>query len=197
MAARDSRRALTPEAFGKFLRWLSNDDEQAVREYQLIRKKVVRYFVQKSCPDPDQMFDEMVDIIVGKIDACADITSPLAYCFGVARNVWRQNLRENKSVVLEWDVASPQHPDSNEHERELQCLERCVDRLPFNDRDVITRYHQGQGLEKIETRKLLANGLGGMNALRIKMCRIRKDLRRCVLDCLERPMNSKYSEVQE
>jgi DNA-directed RNA polymerase specialized sigma24 family protein len=197
MAARDSKRVLTAEAFGKFLRWLSNDDEQAVREYQLIRKKVVRYFIQKSCPDPDQMFDETVDIIVGKIDACADIASPLAYCFGVARNVWRQNLRENKSVVLEWDVPSPPQHDADEHERELQCLERCVGHLASNDRDVVTRYHQGQGLEKIKTRKLLADGVGGMNALRIRMCRIRKDLRRCIVDCLERRLNPKYSEVQE
>jgi len=34
MAAPGSKRALTPEAFGKFLRWLSEDDELAVREYQ-------------------------------------------------------------------------------------------------------------------------------------------------------------------
>jgi hypothetical protein len=195
MASRGTKKTLTPEAFGKFLRWLSRDDEQAVREYQLIRKKLVRYFIQKSCSDPDELFDETMDIVVGKIDACLEIASPLAYCYGVAKNVWHQDMREHKSVVLDRDLASPAHPDSGTDERELQCLEHCVDRLSPKDREVITRYHQGKGRDKIETRRLLADGLGGMNALRIKMCRIRKDLRVCVVDCLQHSMKSKYSEV--
>jgi DNA-directed RNA polymerase specialized sigma24 family protein len=195
MASRGTKKALTPEAFGKFLRWLSDNDEQAVREYQLIRKKLVRYFIQKSCADPDELFDETVDIVVGKIDACAEITSPLAYCYGVAKNVWHQDMRKYKSVVLDRDLASFVHPDWDSYERELQCLEHCVERLSPVDREMITQYHQGKGHEKIETRRLLADGPGGMNALRIRMCRIRKDLRECVLDCLQHSMKSKYSEV--
>ena len=195
MASREAKKALTPEAFGKFLRWLSENDEQAVRDYQLIRKRLVKYFIQKSCVDPDELFDETVDIVVGKIDTCAEITSPLAYCYGVAKNVWRQEMREYKSVVLDWDLVSPEQPDAGNYERELQCLEHCVDRLPASDREVITRYHQSQGREKIETRRLLADGLGGLNALRIRMCRIRKNLRLCVMDCLQQSIKSKYSEI--
>ena len=195
MASRGTKKAITPEAFGRFLRWLSDDDEQAVRQYQLIRRKLVRYFIQKSCADPDGLFDETVDIVVGKIDACAEITNPLAYCYGVAKNVWYQDMRRYKSVALDRDLASSEQPDWGSHERELQCLEHCVDRLPPSDRETITRYHRGKGHEKIETRRLLADGFGGANALRIRMYRIRKDLRVCVLDCLRRPMKSKNSEV--
>jgi len=94
MVARGAKKALTPEAFGKFLRWLSQNDEEAVREYQSIRMRLVRYFVHKGCPDPDDLLDKTIDVVVGRIDECGDCPSPAAYCFGVAKNIWRQDLRE-------------------------------------------------------------------------------------------------------
>ena len=58
MAAQEQKRTLTPEAFGRFLRWLSEDDELAVREYDRIRKKLTRFFIHKGCTDPDDLFDK-------------------------------------------------------------------------------------------------------------------------------------------
>ena len=192
MVPRGARRALTAEAFGKFLRWLSENDERAVREYQSIRMKLVRYFIHKGCSDPDDLFDKTVDVVVGKIDTCGECPSPLAYCYGVAKNIWRQDLRERKSAppaALEEHMALPVYPDPQIHEQELKCLEHCMDQLAPGDRDIVARYHQGQGHEKIETRRRLADGLGGVNALRIRMCRIRKDLRVCVAACVDQWAN--------
>ncbi len=192
MVQRGARRALTAEGFGKFLRWLSENDELAVREYQSIRMKLVRYFIHKGCSDPDDLFDKTVDVVVGKIDTCGECPSPLAYCYGVAKNIWRQDLRECKSAppaALEEHMALPVYPDPQFHEQELKCLERCVEQLSPTDRDVVTRYHQGQGRDKIETRRLLADRVGGVNALRIRVCRIRKELRICVVDCVRRSLN--------
>jgi hypothetical protein len=187
MSAYGTKRILTPESFGKFLRWLSPDDELAVQEYQSIRRRLVRYFVHKGCPDPDELFDQTVDIMVGKIDAIVERpASPLAYCYGVAKNVWRQKMREHKLTILDEDPVAPEASDSGMYEQELQCLDHCVDQLSPSDRDVITRYHHGQGRDKIESRRSLANGLGGINALRIRVCRIRKDLRTCVTACVKR-----------
>jgi hypothetical protein len=184
MVQRQPKSAVTPEAFGKFLRWLSQNDELAVREYQSIRMKLVRYFVHKGCSDPDELFDKTVDVVVGKIDSCDTCPSPLAYCYGVARNIWRQDLRERKVASLEEDIAMPSYPDVEIHEQELKCLEQCMERLLSSDRVLITRYHQGERRNKIDTRRILADGVGGANALRIKMCRIRKELRLCVADCV-------------
>ena len=189
MVPRQAKRALTAEAFGKFLRWLSQDDERGVREYQSIRIKLVRYFVHKGCCDPDELFDKTVDIVVGKIDTCGECSSPLAYCYGVAKNIWREDLRKRKSAPLNEDIAMPVYPDTQLHEQELKCLERCMDKLSPSDRDIVTRYHQGQSRDKIETRKRLADGFGGLNVLRIRMCRIRKDLRVCVAECIAQSAN--------
>jgi DNA-directed RNA polymerase specialized sigma24 family protein len=189
MVARGAGRTLTAEAFGKFLRWLSGNDEVAVREYQSIRMKLVRYFTHKGCSDPDDLFDKTVDVVVGKIETMGEHASPLAYCFGVAKNIWRQDVRQRKPTSLEENIALPIYPEPQIHELELKCLERCMDQLPPGDRDVVVRYHQGQGHDKIETRRQLADGLGGVNTLRIRMCRIRKDLRVCVAACLNQWAN--------
>jgi DNA-directed RNA polymerase specialized sigma24 family protein len=189
MGARGASRTLTAEAFGKFLRWLSENDERAVLEYHSLRTKLVRYFIHKGCSDPDDLFDKTIDVVAKKIDTLREHSSPLAYCFGVAKNVWRQDLRQRKPASLEENVAVPTYTDPQIHEQELKCLERCMDKLSPGDRDVVVRYHQGQGQDKIEVRRHLANGLGGVNALRIRMCRIRKQLRVCVAACLDQWAN--------
>jgi hypothetical protein len=188
-AQKGEKRTLTPEAFGKFLRCLSEDDEVAVREYQRIRTKLIRFFIHKGCTDADDLFDKTVDIVVAKVESCTEYQNPLAYCFGVARNVWREDTRERKSVTLEIDVVSPEHSDPKAHELELECLDRCLGRLSLGDRDVVTRYHGQHGRDKIQVRRVLADGAGGMNALRIRVHRIRKELRICVVECTKRLLN--------
>lgn len=196
MTAQKGLRPLSAEAFGKFLRWLSDDDEQAVMEYQAIRRRLVRYFINKGCTEADDLFDETVDIVLGKIDSGEEIVSPLAYCYGVARNVWRQWVRRHRTVPVTRDFVSLEPEDSNAGEQELRCLEHCVSQLPQEERDVVTRYHASHGREQIEVRKALASGKGGVNALRIRMCRIRKHLRLCVTDCLERSAKAMPFGVQ-
>lgn len=184
-------RPLTPDGFRRFLRWLSKDDESAVREYQTIRRRLVRYFIQKGCADPDELFDQTVDIVVGKIEACEEFSSPVAYCYGVAKNVWRQNMRGSKSVAISGELPSPERENSEVSAQELECLEGCVKLLSLRDRELVMEYHKSQGHEKIEARKRLANECGGLNALRVKAFRIRRELRSCVGDCVERSAKRK------
>ena len=195
MATRKIQRSLTAEAFGKFLRWLSDDDEQAVREYQAVRRKLVRYFIHKGCADPDELFDKTVDIVVGKIDLCEGVLSQVAYCHGVARNVWRQSMRENRTVAMTRDFASKEPDESDATEEELRCLEHCVSQLPPEQRELVTRYHGSHGRERIEARRALAQEKRGAIAVRVRACRIRKDLRVCVTDCLARSAKARFFGV--
>lgn len=180
---------LTPEAFGRFLHWLSADDRQAASEYLSVRKKLVRFFVHKGCEDPDALFDETVDIVVGKIEECIDCTNPVGYCYGVARNVWRKHMREFKPTEP-IEVDPPSLPQAGqEKEQEFRCLDRCVDKLSPEDREIVTQYHQNHGRTKIDARRTLAGDLGGPNALRVRVCRIRKTLRSCVVNCMKQALN--------
>jgi len=180
---------LTSEAFGRFLHWLSSNDQDAVREYLSVRKRLVRFFVHKGCDDPDALFDETVDIVVGKIEECLDCSNPLGYCYGVARNVWRKYMRElHRTEPIDIDPPALSPPEQHK-EQELQCLDRCVDKLSADDHEIVTQYHQNHGRIKIDSRKTLASGLGGPNALRVRVCRIRKTLRDCVVSCLKQSYN--------
>ena len=187
---RGEKRTLTPEAFGQFLRWLSRDDELAVQEYQQIRTKLIRFFIHKGCTDADDLFDKTVDIVVAKVEISEGCHNPLAYCYGVARNVWHEDTRERKSVPLEVDVASPEHPDARPHEQELQCSRSLpgsiIARRPRR-RNPLSR--PARGRQDSSRLRGLADGAGGMNALRIRVCRIRKELRICVVECTKRLLN--------
>ena len=65
-------------------------------------------------------------------------------------------------------------------------MERCLSKLPPDDRDLIVEFYRGQQRSKIEGRSKLAARLGlTANALNIRACRIRGKLEACVSGCLE------------
>jgi len=180
-------RELTPEAFAKFLLWLSDDPDTAAREYEKIRKKMVRYFTLKGCDDPDTLFDKTIDQAARTHDSTDDYPTPLALCYGVAKNIWREDCRKRKPDPLpDDDLLAVPESETEEREQEAKCLETCLSRLSAGSRNLITRYYQGHGREKIEARKQLAAAHGGENTLRIKAFRIRGKLRVCVDECIQR-----------
>jgi len=74
-----------------------------------------------------------------------------------------------------------------EKEHLLECLNRCLLRLSPESIYLITRYHQGEETSDKVRRKELARALGiPLNALRIRAYRIRAELEKCVMDCLNR-----------
>ena len=67
----------------------------------------------------------------------------------------------------------------------MECLRRCLARLPEDQRRLILRYH-GED-DRIRSRQELAEELGiALNALRIRAHRVRRDLEQCVRQRLAR-----------
>lgn len=179
--------------FDEFLRWLSADRDLAAVKHEEIRKKIVKYFVRKGCDDPHELFTETIDRVVRILDSGAEYSNPLALCFGVARRVWLEDKKKPKIDPFGDEIPSPPPPPRDDapnlQEQRLDCLESCMDKLSEGDRDLINRYHEGEGRGKIESRRQLAAEHGGTNTLRIKTFRIRAKLRICVTDCLRRAVN--------
>ena len=121
------------------------------------------------------------------------------YFYAVARNVWRERLAEPHLVTTSLDALPPgrelfETPQNlitiaaeREYvERRLECLEQCLQKLPTEQRELITIYYQGAGEVKIKSRKELAARLGiPLNALRIRACRLRDKIGDCVHSCLK------------
>ena len=63
----------------------------------------------------------------------------------------------------------------------MEILQSCLERLPDEQRALLLDYHQGDGRERIENRRRIARRLDvPLNALRIRVHRIRTKLEECV-----------------
>src|SRR5262249_32607056 len=72
-------------------------------------------------------------------------------------------------------------------EQRLECPSRCLDRLPAANRALIIEYYRLEKGEQIANRTRLAEANGRpINALRLRVHRLRAKLERCVHDCLGR-----------
>jgi DNA-directed RNA polymerase specialized sigma24 family protein len=68
----------------------------------------------------------------------------------------------------------------------FDCLERCLESLPAENRELILQYYLEEKRAKIDARKHLASQLGiPLNALRIRAHRIRGFLDQCVTGCMK------------
>ena len=171
--------SLTADSFEKFLCWLSPDREEAGKKYEQLRKKLVKLFTWRGCHIPEELFDETVNRVAKKIalGAAVCLGHPFDYCFGVARMVLLEYWRKARPKPLPEDVPSPDISQPEWDETELDSLRQCLDRLSARDRDLITRYYQGEGRERIQIRREMASEGPGANALRIQIYRIRSSLR--------------------
>ncbi|HYK21737.1 MAG TPA: hypothetical protein VEV42_13430 [Pyrinomonadaceae bacterium] len=180
---------LTKEAFDRFLAMLDIDREQAGRKYESVRIKLVKYFQWNGAIEPDIEADETINRVARRIEEGATVYNLNAYIHGVAKLVKAESLKSPIRRQRELDEAHELHgarvEDDFDASERRACLNRCLQRLPENSREIIMEYYQEEKHTKIECRKQLATRLGiSLNALRINAHRIRVSLERCVRQCL-------------
>ena len=181
----------TPEAFEKLLAHLSSDPNEAGERYEIIRVKLLRFFEWRSCDSPDHLVDEAFDRVMRRIDEGQTITNLTAYFYETARLIFMESLKEKNRTAAAMventpsTVAPVDVVDTNDEPR-VQCFDDCLAGLPVESRKLILAYYESDKHEKIVHRKKMAIELAiPLNALRIRAHRIRKDLEKCVKNCLE------------
>jgi DNA-directed RNA polymerase specialized sigma24 family protein len=175
--------ALTEEAFSKFLNWLDSDKEKAGEKYEEIRHKLIKLFTCRGCACPEDLSDETINRVIRRVQEIGESYEgdPSLYFYGVARNVHLEYLRKRPGVH---PIPSPEDPLRTE--AEYVCLEKCLESLPERSRNLVLQYYREEKRAKIDLRKQLAIQLGiPFNALVIRAFRIRKNLERCVFQCLQ------------
>lgn len=183
----DKEPITSTDSFDLLLAWLNPDREQAGRRYEEIRRRLIKIFARRGCWEAEDLADETLRRVEENVSEVAPgwVNDPALYFYAVARNVRREYWRRRpppRTPPPEPD------PDKEQAEREEACLEQCMQRLLTGDeRALVLQYHQGQGREKIDRRLELGRQHGlGTNALRIRIHRLLKRLRPCVLECLAR-----------
>lgn len=185
---------LTKEALDKLLDHFSPNREEAARKYLVMQVKLIRYFEWQDCFPPEDAANETINRVARKIVEGEHVNNLGAYFSGVARNVrdeWRR--RPDRYVqpiedVPEIPAAPP--PEDDQKEARLRCLDECLAKHSAMKRELILGYYSDVRRAKIDHRRKLAES-ATMNALRIRVCRIRKDVEKCVKECAKRISDSK------
>ncbi|HSS52394.1 MAG TPA: hypothetical protein VLX28_25915 [Thermoanaerobaculia bacterium] len=186
---------LTPESFEILLAQLAPDRERAGELYESIRRRLIRLFEWRGCACPEDLADETFNRVARKLAAGVELHSadPYSYFCGVAhllfKEVLRSAARERRAFDAYGDLllptALPVVPEEEPGDRRLDCLRKCLAALQADQRELVLKYHQGEG--NIRNRKALSQELGiPMNALRIRVHRVRRRLEDCLGDCLHR-----------
>jgi RNA polymerase sigma factor (sigma-70 family) len=160
-------------------------------EFGKLRGRLVRTFARRGCSIPEDLADETISRVLGKLPEIADSYEgdPLRFIHAVARNVYREYSRRPRTVPLQDRDQLPERSrdEVSSKEEAHECLESCLSKLNAADRRLIREYYRYDKLAKIDRRKTLAAELGmAMNTLRIKAFRIRQRLSGCVLHCAKR-----------
>jgi DNA-directed RNA polymerase specialized sigma24 family protein len=179
---------ITQEAFERLLASLDADRERAGQEYVRLRLKLVKYFEWHRAAFPDRAADVTINRVARRIEEGQEVNNVSAYCYGVARLVFAESLRVQQKEREAFGFAPVTEAQEAETDLDAEvrraCLDRCLQELPEESRDLILGYYEGEGGAKIECRKRLAARLGiQLNALRIRAHRIRVGLESCVRAC--------------
>ena len=186
-------RDLTPDAFGKLLLSFDPDWNRAGEKYEQVRRGLVYFFQCRGGTFPEDHADETLNRVACKLARGEEIRDPYTFVYGVARmillEVFKQREKERLALVNAFESERPaaEVRETEEHESKMECLRHCLEKLPPETRNFITRYYQGLKRSKIENRRLLASQLQiPLNALRLRARRIREKLETCMDQCLRK-----------
>ncbi|HEX8559838.1 MAG TPA: hypothetical protein VF668_17210 [Pyrinomonadaceae bacterium] len=182
--------------FDDLLAWLDPDREAAARQYEEIRHNLIQLFTRNGCHDPEGMAEENIARVTERVVRLSETYegAPALFFYGVAKKQLLEYHRRRTVALTPGDepVFLPPQPEDLEREerdeRLHDCFDECLGKLSPGDRDLALGYYKGRGQDKIANRKRLADEKRiGLNALRVRVLRIRAGLRACVEDCLARP----------
>ncbi len=186
---------MDPEDFERLLSWLDQDRERAAQKYQTLHRSLTVIFAARGCHIPEELADETLNRVAKRLRTMLDTyegDDPYPYIYRVAYNLIHEYKRNHSRTEQFPEGLNPsirpfdEEEERREEERLHQCLERCLERLTDKNRYMVLRYYEEEKQAKIDTRKELGEELGiNPNTLRIRTCRVRETLEKCIDRCLQ------------
>ena len=187
----------TQLAFNRLLEWLDDGVDSQGAAYLEMRRRLVSYFDRRNRPTADELADETFNRIARTLEQSGTIATrpPARYCYVVAKFVLLEDVRRDHvhvpidepriGDIKAAGIGGPALDDSlSIREQRLECLDRCLQELKPDQRDLVIAYYRDAKRQKIDGRREIATRLGiSMNALGIRACRIRSTLETCVETC--------------
>lgn len=173
--------------FDRLLQAFDADRTLAAQRYERLRSRLIKFFTWEGSAFPEDFADETINRLAKRINEGLEIVHLEQYTLGVARLVFKEELRERQKTQtalseLPANTAAFKNPGPEE---DMVCLERCLDELPPESHDFILKYYLGNERTRIESRKELARRMSlSVNAVRNRALRLREKLEACVKRCL-------------
>jgi DNA-directed RNA polymerase specialized sigma24 family protein len=186
MSANDSE-SVPRQGWDRLLGLLDASGARAALKYRDLRLRLIRLFEWRGLPGND-LADETLERVARKLaeGLIIDGDDPTPYVCGVARLVGLEAARARDRLRPLGDMPEPSTsgPVDDAEAHALACLDECLGKLPAASRRLLLDYQVGDGGARIASRRRLAEGLGvPLNALRIRIHRLRAELERCVETC--------------
>jgi DNA-directed RNA polymerase specialized sigma24 family protein len=170
----------------RLLARLAPDEELAGREYERLRRTLIKFFDWRGASPSDECADLTIDRLARKLQDTA-VDDLWNYAHGIARMVLLEHRR--RPAMSSIDAAA--HPSTAhsspapEEDGPLhECFDRCLAALTAESRTLILGYYQGERSAKIANRRRMAEELKlSENALRSRVQRVRDRLEHCVRGC--------------
>lgn len=184
-------------AFEHLLARLDADRDTAANQYEELRFRITQILIWKGCAegDADSLADIVLDRVGTKIAQGEQVESINAYAAAVCRFVILEHTRKHREITVD-ELPEPSiEPDTDEidgPDLRIRCLRKCLAELvDENNRKLIVGYYDTADNEKAKiARKSLADMLNmSATALKVKACRLRARLEKCVTDCLKGETN--------
>lgn len=166
-------------------------------KYELLRLKLTSCATWKGCPDSqaDSLADIVFDRIANKLGEGEKIGNLTAYACTVLNFVWLEYSRKRKEDTVGGEdfpeiVVAPDVPILEDPDVRKNCLRVCMNEVVPDDPDrsiIIGYYDPDAGKKNKDHRKKLAARFGlTMNTLKVKACRIRARLEKCINECVDK-----------
>lgn len=175
---------LTSVSFAKLLKAFSSDETKAALAYTKLRDSLVRYFQIKGISDADEAADATIDRVADKLSQNTNIEDLTKYAFGVAKNVFLERLRSaqiHSRAVDKFYLKTSNFKNLNENHH-LEAFRECFKNLYSDEQELLINYFADLPADELfENRQNLADRQRiSLNALRIRVTRLRKLLEDCL-----------------
>lgn len=182
---------MTQEGFDKLLASLDEDRKVAGEKYELLRRRLIKFFEWRKSLTPEEHADESLNRVARKLVEGVVINNLSSFIGGVARRLvyemFEEMERERKALGKLPEPVVVIELEDEETDPRLDCFRSCLKELSEDQRRLIIDYYREDERTRIEQRKRLADALGiPLNALRIRAHRLRMQLDECICNCMKR-----------
>jgi DNA-directed RNA polymerase specialized sigma24 family protein len=180
---------VTREGFDLLLAQLDADRNRAGEKYEILRRKLIKFFGWWGSAAPEDLADETFDRVAKKFSEGEAIRDLNGYLVGVARLIFKEYIKgqiRTRSTVDQLPRNPSTSDDPVDGDAKHECYESCLSKLPVESRNLVLRYYQMQDRNKVDEREALCEEMQiPINLLRVRAFRIRKKLGECLQGCLK------------